>query len=113
MNNALIARRRGIVLVGGEGAALIALGDRIFWLALLRGEDRCGVRLRIVLRPVAQAIGVLIVVPRALVARDAIDDLESDVRVFEPDADKLGVIAWGDPDRQAPAGDRLLPEIAN
>src|SRR5579863_7817045 len=104
MNNPLIARRRGVVFVGAEGAALIAFGDRVFRLSGFGGEDRRGMGLRIVLRPVAEAIGVLIVVPRALIARDAIDDREADVGVFEPDADELGGVARADTDRESAAG---------
>src|SRR5204863_5167687 len=87
--------------------------DRVLRLIGLAGENGRGLRLAIVLRPVAEPIGVRVVVPRALVVRDAVDDLETDVRVFEPDADELGVVARADPDREPPAVDRLSPEIAD
>src|SRR5206468_4241026 len=77
------------------------------------GDDRGGLGFRIVLRPVAEAVRVRIVVPRALVARDAVDDLEADLGVFEPDTHELGVVARADPDREAPAVDRPGPEIAD
>src|SRR5687767_5883616 len=73
----LLRRGWGVVFVGGEGAALVALGDRVFCLAGFGGQDLGGVGLGIVLRSVAEAVGVRSVVPRALVVRDPIDDLEA------------------------------------
>ena len=72
-----------------------------------------GVVLRLVLGPIAQAIGVAVVVPGADVARDAVDDLEVDVRMLEADPHELGEIARADPDRQAAPVDRLVVDIAD
>ena len=40
--------------------------------------------------------------PAAGIVRDAIEDFETDVRMIERDAAKLGEIARADPDREAP-----------
>src|SRR4030095_5472395 len=109
----LFRRGFGSVLRGGKRAALVALSDRIFRFAGFGGEDFRGVGFGIVLRPIAQAVRVRIVVPRALVVRDAVDDLEADTRVLKADAGQLRVVARADPDRQAPAVDRLRSEIAD
>ena len=89
------------------------LGDRVGRLAGFGGEHRLGIGLRIVLRPVAEPLGVRIVVPGTPVVRDAIDDLVADVGMLEPDPDELGIVARADPDRQPALVDRLRPEIAD
>src|SRR5690348_1749214 len=109
----LIRRRFGVVFLGAERAALIALGDRVFWLIGLAGEDLGSVWLTVVLRLVAEPVSIRIVVPRALVAGDAVDDLEMDLGMLEADTHELGVVARADPDREAAAVDRLLAEIAD
>src|SRR5205814_57158 len=61
----------------------------------------------------AQAIGVGVVVPRTLVARDAVDDLEFDAGLVDADRDELGDVARADPDRKAPFVDRLRIHVAD
>jgi hypothetical protein len=58
----LVRKRRCGEFGGAKGAALIALGDRIGVWRLGR-QYRFGISLGIVLRPIAKAIGVRIVVP--------------------------------------------------
>src|SRR4051812_27078590 len=72
----LSLRRRGRVghiLGDDEDPALVELGGRI--AGFLLPQDFVGVRFRVVLRPVAEAQGVGIVVPAALVAGHAVHDL--------------------------------------
>ena len=82
-------------------ASAIALSLRLFLRQHLLAHG-----LRIVLRPVAQARGVGVVVPAALVARDAVDDLELDAGMVDADRDQLRDVARAEPDRQAPLVER-------
>src|SRR5258706_15074351 len=88
------------------------LGDRVGG-GLLGGEYLGGVDLAVVLRLVAEAIGVGVVVPRALVPRDAVDDLELDARMVDADGDELRQVARAEPDRQAPLVDRPRADVAD
>src|SRR5258705_13801741 len=60
-----------------EDAALVGFSDGIAARLLVR-QDLGGVDLAVVLRLVAEARGVGVVVPGALVSREAVDDLELD-----------------------------------
>src|SRR5437762_4149149 len=64
----LVRRRLCREFLGAERAALIALGDRVLRLPGLGGEDLGGIGLAVVLRFIAKAISVRIVVPGALIA---------------------------------------------
>src|SRR5271156_4557230 len=64
-------------------------------------------------RFLAKPEGVRIVIPGALVVRDTVDDLVAHLRMFEADADELRDIARTDPDREAPAVDRMGSVIAD
>src|SRR5262249_41562746 len=74
---------------------------------------RLGKGFRIVLRSVAEPLGVRIIIPGASVVGDAVDDLEADVGMLKADAHQLGIIAWADPNRKPALIDRLQPEIAD
>jgi len=91
---------------------LIAFGN---WVGVRRlgSQQRFGIGLGIVFRLVAEAIRVRIIVPRALIIRDAIDDFIPNIGMFEADTHKLGQIARADPDRQPPFVDRPRAEIAD
>jgi len=93
----LCRRCLGGVFGRGEGAALIAFGNRV-GVGRLGSQHRFGIGLGIVFRLVAEAIRVRIIVPRALIVRDAIDDFVPNIGMFEADAHKLGQIARADPD---------------
>src|SRR5262249_13816821 len=108
-----LALRCGVVFLCSEGRSLAFCGDPVFRLAGFGGEDLGSLWLGIVFRLVAKAIGVGIVVPRALVTRDAIDDLVADIGMFEADTDELGQVARADPDREATAVDWVRAVIPN
>src|SRR5438270_13371665 len=93
--------RIGHFLGGAEHAALVSLGDQII-ARLFTRQYFLGVNLAVVLRLVAEAIGVRVVVPGALVPRDAVDDLELDLRVLDADGDELRQVARAEPDGKAP-----------
>ena len=86
--------------------------DPVSRLAGFSGKHLGGLRLGIVLRPIAEAMGVGIVVPRALVAGDAVDDLVADIGMLKANTDQLGQVARADPNREATAIDRLRCVIA-
>ena len=69
----LCRRRLCGVFGGGQGAALVAFGN---WVGVgrLGSQHRLGVKLGIVFRLVAEAIRVRVIVPRALIIRDAVDN---------------------------------------
>src|SRR5262249_41275659 len=98
---------------GAEGAALVMLGDGVRRLPSLGREHRVRVGLGIVLRAVAEALGVRVVVPRTLIARHAVNDLVADVGVLEPDANELRVVARADPNRQPAFVDGFRSEVAD
>ena len=89
------------------------LGDRVGRLPRLSREHRFGKRLRIILRPVSEPLGVGIVIPGTPVVGDAVDDLIANIGMLKPDAHELGVVARADPDRQPTLVDRLRPKIAD
>src|SRR2546423_14498685 len=73
--------RIGHFLGGAEHAALVGLGDGV-GARLFPRQYFLGVNLAIVLRLVAEAVGVRVVVPGALVSRDAVDELGLYLRVL-------------------------------
>src|SRR5437667_4572636 len=87
-------RARGIAALFGEdeGSALVELGARVR-AGLLVPEDLFGVGLAVVLRAVAEALGVRVVVPAALVSGDSVHDLEADAREIDRDRHELREIA--------------------
>ena len=58
-------------------------------------------RFALVLRTVSVGFRIAVIVPAAGIVRDAIEDFETDVRMIERDAAKLGEIARADPDLEA------------
>src|SRR5260221_14059466 len=93
-------RRVRDIFGSAEHAALVGLGDGIAARLLVR-QDLGGVDLAVVLRLVAEARGVGVVVPGALVSRGAVDDLELDAGPVDADRDQLPQIARAEPERQA------------
>src|SRR6185295_950815 len=88
-----------------EDAALELLGAA-GTRRLLLSQDFFREVLRVVLRPVAQARRVRVVVPAARIARNTVDDLEPDPRVIDADRHELRDVARADPDREAALVDR-------
>src|SRR5689334_5821632 len=106
--------RRGIrhFLGRAEDAALVRLCDHIAaWL--LAREHLFGVDLAIVLRLVAEAIGVRVVIPGALVLGDAVHDLKPDLGMLDADRNELRDVARADPEREPPLVDRLGINVAD
>src|SRR5690606_26160690 len=72
-----------------------------------------GVVLGPVLGAVAQAVGIRIVPPAALVVRDAVDDLVVEVGMLEADPEQLRQVARADPDRKEADVERTLLDVAD
>ena len=64
-------------------------------------------------RPIAELARARIVPPRGGIVRRAVDDVEADVGMLEPDADQLHDVLGRDPDRQPPHVERTRPDIAD
>src|SRR5437667_6039826 len=77
-------RARGIAALFGEdeGPALVEFGARVR-AGLLVPEHLFGVGLAVVLRAVAEPVGVRVVVPTAPVAGDPVHDLEADAGAID------------------------------
>src|SRR5205085_12001308 len=95
-----------------KDVALVHLGDLVGG-GLLAREDFGGVFLAVVLRLVAEAKGVGVVVPRALVAGDAVDDLELHLRMVDADGNELRDVARAGPNREATFIERRGPDVAD
>src|SRR5688572_22645339 len=76
-------------------AALVDVGRRCPRCAFSLKYFR-GVVFAPILRTIAQAARVGVVEPRAVVVRDAVDDLEAHVRVLDADRDELRHVAPAD-----------------
>src|SRR6266705_6444446 len=107
-------RARGIATLFGqdEGPALVELGARVR-AGLLVPEDLLRVGLAVVLRAVAEALGVRVVVPAALVAGDSVHDLEADAGAIDRDRHELREIARRKPDREPPLVHRPRIDVAD
>src|SRR6267154_3146113 len=105
-------RRVAAVFRRHEGAALEPLrarsGARLLVLQHFPGRG-----LAVVLRTVAEPLGIRVVVPAAPVAGDAVDDLETDVGPVDRDADELREIARRNPDREPALVRRPRSEVAD
>src|SRR5258708_968464 len=94
-----------------EGSALVHLRARI--ARSFPRQHFGGMGLGIVLRPVAEPNGVGIVVPAARVARDAVDDLETDAGMIDADRDELRQVARAEPDGEPALVDRRRVAVAD
>src|SRR5471030_2600801 len=97
----------------GEGAALEEIADRIGRKLGLLGLGMGAVLLGLAGRAVPQPMRPRIVPPARLVVGRAVEDLEADVGMLEPDLEELHQILGRDPDRQAPHVERRRPDIAD
>src|SRR5213079_2319231 len=79
-----------------EGSPLVFLGARVR-ARLFRAQHLARVGLAPILRPVAQAARIGVVVPRSPVVRDAVHDLEADGGMVDADGDELRDVAGGNP----------------
>ena len=102
-----------VELHAAEGAALVVIADRV---RLELGLLRLRVLAKIFAaagRPVAELVGAMIVPPGTLVVGGAVEDLEMDVGMIEPDPAELDEIFRLQPDRQPAVIERHLAEIAD
>src|SRR5581483_3254988 len=103
----------GVVLVAAKRTALEAIADRIrrqFGLCRKRlGAEILGAPLR----AVAEAAGIGIVPPGRLVVGAAVEDLEADVGMLEPNAQELNQVLRLEPDRQPAFVDGSVADIAD
>src|SRR5262249_16900749 len=117
------ARRSPLRLLPREPAARSALGHAMAAaLVDVRGgrsgrsvplENFFGIRLAVVLRPVTETIRIGVVEPRARIVRNAVDDLEAQVRFLDADRDELSHVAPADPDGEAAPVDRRAIHVAD
>src|SRR6266545_5291119 len=107
-------RPRGIAPLFGEdeGPALVELGARVRAGPLVP-EDFLGIGFAVVLRAVAEPLGVRIVVPAALVAGDPVHDLEADAGAVDRERHELREIARREPDREPPLVHRPRIDVAD
>src|SRR5258706_2544698 len=95
-----------------EGAALVRFDERVGGGGLL-SENRLGPALAIVLGLVAETKGIRVVVPRVLVSRDFLDDLETVLRMVNADRHELREVARRNPDRKPALVHRIGIDIAD
>src|SRR5439155_16978002 len=102
-----------IELHAAECAALVEVADRIGWQFCLL---RHGVLAKIfgtAVRAIAEIVGAVIIPPGALVVGGAVENLEFDVGMIEPDAAELHQIFRLEPDREPAVIERHFAEIAD
>src|SRR3981189_1698359 len=78
-----------IELHAAERATLVEIADRIGWQFGLLGHRMLAKVFSPAGRAIAEVVGAVIIKPRALVVRYAIEDLEMDVGMVEPDPAQL------------------------
>src|SRR6266496_1614374 len=107
-------RSRGIAALFGEdeGSSLVELGARVR-AGLLVPEHLFGVGLAVVLRTIAEPLGVRVVIPATLVAGDPVHDLEADAGAIDRDRHELREIARREPDREPPFVHRPRIDVAD
>src|SRR5205085_5410070 len=102
-----------VELHAAERAALVEITDRIGLQLGLLGH---GVLTEIFAAAgwtIAEIVGAVVVPPGALIVRGAVENLEMDVGMLEPDAAELHEIFRFEPDRQPTVIERHLAEIAD
>src|SRR5258706_208874 len=106
------SRRIAALLGEDEGSALVELGARVR-AGFLVPQDFLSVELAVVLRTIAEPLGVRVVVPAALVAGDPVHDLEADAGSVDRDRNELREIARRKPDREPPLVHRPRIDVAD
>src|SRR6202035_3274361 len=96
-----------------EGAALVEIADRIGLELGLFGKSMLAKILGPPGRAIAEVVGAVIVPPRTLVMRGAVENLEVDVGMIEPDAAQLHQVFRLQPDREPAVVERLVAEITD
>src|SRR4051794_33517570 len=100
-------------LHAAERAALIKLAHRIGFQLGLFGKGVLAKILGAAGRTVAEIVGAVVVPPAALVVRGAVENLEMDVGMVEPDPAQLHEVFRLQPDREPAVIQRLIAEIAD
>ncbi len=102
-----------VELHAAERAALIEIADRIgLELGLLRHRVLAKI-FAAAGRAIAEVVGAVVVPPGALVVGGAVEDLEMDGGMLEPDAAELHEVFRLEPDREPAVVERLFTEIAD
>src|ERR1700755_1686220 len=108
-NPALVA----VELHAAEPATLVEIADRVRLQLRLLGHRVLAEIFGLAGRPIAEVIGAMIVPPAALIVRRAIEDLEMNIGMVEPDAAELHEVFRLQPDRQPSVIERHFAEIAD
>src|SRR5882724_5984599 len=102
-----------VELHAAEHAALVKVTNRIGRKLRLFGERMLAKILGATGRAIAEIMGAMVVPPRALVMRGAVENLEMNVGMFKPDPAQLHEVFGFQPDRKPAVVERLLTEIAD
>src|SRR6266403_2620349 len=102
-----------IELHAAERAALVEIADRIGRQFCLLGKGVLAKVLGAAGRAIAEVVGAVVVPPRTLVVRRAVENFEMDVGMIEPDPAELYQIFRLEPDRQPAMVQWLVAEIAD
>src|SRR6202043_2007875 len=102
-----------IELHAAESAALVEIADRIGLELGLLGKGVLAKILGAAGRAIAEVVGAVVVPPRTLVVRGAVEDFEMDVGMIEPNPAKLHQVFRLQPDREPAMIERLVAEIAD
>src|SRR4051812_25441030 len=102
-----------IELHAAERAALVELPYRVGLQLGLLGKGMLAKILRAAGRAIAEVVGAVVVPPAALVIRRAVQNLEMDVGMVEPDPAELHQVFRLQPDREPAMVQRFVAEIAD
>src|SRR4029453_1287099 len=102
-----------VELHAAERAALVEVADRVRFELGLLGHRVFAEIFSAAGRSITEFVGAVVVPPGALVVGGAVEDLEMDTGMIEPDAAELHQIFRLQPDRQAAMVERHLAEIAD
>ncbi len=102
-----------VELHAAERAALVEIADGVGRQLRLLGKGVLAEILSPAGRAIAEIVGAVIVPPRALVVRGAVEDLEMDIGMIKPDPAQLHQVFRLQPDRQPSMIERLVAEIAD
>ena len=105
--------RVAVELHAAERAALVEIADRIRRQLGLLGHRVLAKILGAAGRAIAEIVGAVVVPPGALVVGGAVENLEMDVGMIEPDPAELHEVFRLQPDREPAVIERLVAEIAD
>src|SRR6266404_194227 len=102
-----------VELHAAERTALVVIADRVRLQLGLLGHRVLAEIFSTAGRPVAEFVSAMVVPPGALVMGGAVEDLEVNIGMIEPDAAELHQVLRLQPDRQAAVVKRHLAEITD